>query len=277
MNYYFYNARHYDPEIGRFVTADTVIDGELSTQGWNRYSYCRNNPIIYRDPTGHDARDSIWSVADAVGEKIRNVGEGIRNVGEKVTQPLRNAGEWLRDKLQGNKESANNRTGKSNNAAFKPSIVNGVEVPLQKDSLPYITSYYGDREITNAKGEKVKQFHPGVDAVPQKNAKGQWMMKEERRGTPIINLGDGKVKFAGEKEGYGKTVIIDHGKGVESLYAHLDDISVQTGQSLKKGNQVGDLGYTGSMRGTGPHIHWEIRKDGRTINPKGTSIEMETK
>ena len=51
--YYFYNARHYDPEIGRFVTADTVIDGELSTQGWNRFSYCKGNPIVYKDPTGH--------------------------------------------------------------------------------------------------------------------------------------------------------------------------------------------------------------------------------
>jgi RHS repeat-associated protein len=61
--YYFYNARHYDPEIARFVTADNVIDGEKKdengkiissdTQGWNRFSYVRNNPILYKDPTGH--------------------------------------------------------------------------------------------------------------------------------------------------------------------------------------------------------------------------------
>ena len=51
--YYFYNARHYDPEISRFVTADNVIDGEFDTQGWNRYSYTKGNPIIYKDPTGH--------------------------------------------------------------------------------------------------------------------------------------------------------------------------------------------------------------------------------
>jgi RHS repeat-associated protein len=51
--YYFYNARHYDPEIGRFVTPDTVIDGENSTQGWNRFAYVHNNPIRYKDPTGH--------------------------------------------------------------------------------------------------------------------------------------------------------------------------------------------------------------------------------
>ena len=51
--YYFYNARHYDPEIGRFVTADNVVPDQFSTQSWNRFSYCRNNPIIYKDPTGH--------------------------------------------------------------------------------------------------------------------------------------------------------------------------------------------------------------------------------
>ncbi|MBN2039233.1 MAG: hypothetical protein JW864_04270 [Spirochaetes bacterium] len=51
---YYYNSRQYNAEIGRFVTADTVIDGELDTQGWNRYSYCKNNPIMYKDPTGHE-------------------------------------------------------------------------------------------------------------------------------------------------------------------------------------------------------------------------------
>ena len=52
-NFYFYNARHYDPEIARFVTADTVIDGEYSVKGWNRYMYVAGNPIRYKDPTGH--------------------------------------------------------------------------------------------------------------------------------------------------------------------------------------------------------------------------------
>ena len=50
--YYYYNARHYDPEISRFITADSVIDGVYNTQGWNRYSYVKGNPIRYSDPTG---------------------------------------------------------------------------------------------------------------------------------------------------------------------------------------------------------------------------------
>ncbi|MBN2041273.1 MAG: RHS repeat-associated core domain-containing protein [Spirochaetes bacterium] len=52
-NFYYYNARHYNAEVSRFVTPDTVIDGEFDTQGWNRYAYVKGNPVIYKDPTGH--------------------------------------------------------------------------------------------------------------------------------------------------------------------------------------------------------------------------------
>ncbi|WP_032927083.1 SpvB/TcaC N-terminal domain-containing protein [Leptospira santarosai] len=53
--FYFYNARYYDPGIARFTSADTIIDGEWDTQGWNRFSYVKGNPIGAKDPTGHDA------------------------------------------------------------------------------------------------------------------------------------------------------------------------------------------------------------------------------
>ncbi|PKA16775.1 hypothetical protein CH363_05060 [Leptospira haakeii] len=52
-NFYFYNARYYDPQIARFTSADSVIDGSEDTQGWNKYTYTKNNPIKYKDPTGH--------------------------------------------------------------------------------------------------------------------------------------------------------------------------------------------------------------------------------
>jgi len=52
-NFYFYNARYYDPEVCRFVTADNIVDGELSAIGWNRYAYVKGNPVVGKDPTGH--------------------------------------------------------------------------------------------------------------------------------------------------------------------------------------------------------------------------------
>jgi RHS repeat-associated protein len=78
--YYFYNARHYDPEIGRFVTADNQIDGQYDTQGWNRYSYVKNNPIIYKDPTGHNAvTDFLGNVASGVKEQATSIKDSVVN------------------------------------------------------------------------------------------------------------------------------------------------------------------------------------------------------
>ena len=59
--YYYYNARHYDPQIARFTAADSIIDGVYNTQGWNRYSYVKGNPIRYKDPTGRE--DEGWGDA----------------------------------------------------------------------------------------------------------------------------------------------------------------------------------------------------------------------
>ncbi|PJZ64920.1 hypothetical protein CH371_15575 [Leptospira wolffii] len=58
-SFYFYNARYYDPQIARFTSADTIIDGARSTQGWNRFSYVAGNPIRFKDPTGHFVRGSF--------------------------------------------------------------------------------------------------------------------------------------------------------------------------------------------------------------------------
>ena len=67
------------------------------------------------------------------------------------------------------------------------------------------------------------------------------------------------------RHGYGKEVVVDHGYGYTSRYAHLHDIDVKKGQKLKRGEVIGTLGSTG--RSTGPHLHYEIRKDGRAVNP----------
>ena len=76
-NLYFFNARHYDPEIARFVTADTVTDGPMTVKGWNRYMYVGGNPIMYKDPTGHEGvGDIMQDAALTSGEKILMGGGG---------------------------------------------------------------------------------------------------------------------------------------------------------------------------------------------------------
>jgi murein DD-endopeptidase MepM/ murein hydrolase activator NlpD len=85
-------------------------------------------------------------------------------------------------------------------------------------------------------------------------------------GTEIYATGDGKVvKAEFNHYGYGKEVVIDHGFGYKTIYAHLRKILVEPGQKVKRGQVIGTLGNTG--RSTGPHLHYEVRKNNRPVNP----------
>ncbi|RJO67168.1 MAG: hypothetical protein C4523_10180 [Myxococcales bacterium] len=75
----------------------------------------------------------------------------------------------------------------------------------------------------------------------------------------------GTVSFAGEKGGYGKLVVVDHPNGYQTVYGHLDSIEVEPGERVRQGQAIARSGETG--RSTGPHLHFEIRKDGRPQNP----------
>ena len=116
-----------------------------------------------------------------------------------------------------------------------------------------ITSYYGMRVHPIFKQQK---FHSGIDiGAPM--------------GTPVRASNSGKVIFAGWYGGYGKVVIIDHGRvngqATTTLYAHLSVIGVSQGQSIAKSQVIGNVGSTGYS--TGPHLHFEVRVNGSTVNP----------
>ncbi len=84
-------------------------------------------------------------------------------------------------------------------------------------------------------------------------------------GTPVQAADGGEIIFAGWWDGYGKAVIIDHGKGISTLYGHMSRIYVQKDQNIQKGHVVGLIGSTGFS--TGPHLHFEVRKAGAVQNP----------
>jgi len=101
-----------------------------------------------------------------------------------------------------------------------------------------------------------RRMHTGVDiAGPGIN------------GATVVAAGDGRVIATGWRGGYGNTIIIDHGDGVTTLYAHLQSggIHVSTGQQVRAGQRIGSVGSTGNS--TGPHLHWEVRINGQPRNP----------
>ena len=85
-------------------------------------------------------------------------------------------------------------------------------------------------------------------------------------GTAIKAVAKGKVVFAGYKGSYGYLVKVDHGKGVETWYAHCSKLYVKQGQKVSAGSKIAAVGSTGNS--TGPHLHLEIRINGAAVNPQ---------
>lgn len=84
-------------------------------------------------------------------------------------------------------------------------------------------------------------------------------------GTPIYTTADGVVTHAGWQSGYGRLVKIQHAFGIETRYAHMSKLRVKKGQRVSRGDRIGDMGSTG--RSTGTHLHYEVRVNGKAINP----------
>lgn len=123
-------------------------------------------------------------------------------------------------------------------------------LPIKEGLYKSISSGYGMRVHPVLKKER---FHHGIDFAAA-------------LGTPVRATADGEViEVAFKKNTYGNMVRIKHDNGVETLYAQLQDYTVQEGQKVQRGEMVGHVGNSG--RSTAPHLHYEVRVDGRTVNP----------
>ena len=114
----------------------------------------------------------------------------------------------------------------------------------------YITGNWGFRIHPIS---KKRSLHKGIDLGG-------------RIGTPVYACARGRVTFAGTSRGYGKLIVLKHSKGYTSWYAHLNSIRVKTGQIIPSQAQIGTLGKTGNV--TGPHLHFEIRKNNKSLDPR---------
>jgi len=117
---------------------------------------------------------------------------------------------------------------------------------------PEVSSGYGARhDPING----TQRFHTGVDVAAQE-------------GSPVLAAAPGVVRSAGRRGGYGNAVEIDNGGGVSTLYGHASALAVKEGDRVTAGQPVAFVGHTG--RATGSHLHFEVRKDGKPIDPQST-------
>jgi murein DD-endopeptidase MepM/ murein hydrolase activator NlpD len=137
---------------------------------------------------------------------------------------------------------------------FSPSTFPGmIDDP---NAIPSIWPVHGT--LTAGFGQRMDPFsgegafHPGVDIA-------------DAMGTDVVATGDGLVIEAEPDAGYGRSILIDHGDGITTRYAHLGRIFVVVGEQVKQGEIIGAIGMSG--RTTGPHLHYEVRIHGTPVNP----------
>ena len=123
-------------------------------------------------------------------------------------------------------------------------------MPVKGTDIYRISSYYGHRTDPFY---KVTKFHGGIDFSGPV-------------GLGIYATGDGVVsRVESNKSGYGNNIVIDHGYGYKTRYAHLHSFSVKKGDKVKRGQEIGKMGNTG--KSTAPHLHYEVIKNNKTVNP----------
>lgn len=149
---------------------------------------------------------------------------------------------------------------KGNYSEIQNKFVENKELFNNIPALRPVNSSFGDRfGMRYHPILKRKRMHHGLDFL-------------SNTGEIVIAPGDGVVTYIGKRGGYGKVVRINHGFGYETLYAHLSKYKVKKGQKVKRGELIALSGNSGSLS-TGPHLHYEVRHNGISLNPRNFIFE----
>lgn len=185
--------------------------------------------------------DNLKGMENKKQSIINNLSAKEKELQDKIGD-LTDFNQDLQDKLDGVFDDINNGNGGGSG--------NSQGETFLRPTNGRVSSEYGKRihPITGAAG-----FHTGIDLASSS-------------GTPIKSSKSGTVVFSGWQNGYGNTVIVDHGGGYQTLYAHCSSLKVSKGQKVTRGETIALVGSTGNS--TGPHLHFEVRKDGKHQNPR---------
>lgn len=187
-------------------------------------------------------------------EKVTVIAYGVK---EKVEEEVQSGSTSGNSSSNSNSSSSNNssnsNSNSSNNSSNNNSSSNSGNSGSTSSSSRYIHPLKGAGRISSTYGPRWGTFHYGIDyAAPA--------------GTPIYASRAGKVIYSAYNQGgYGKLIIIEHNDGTQSYYGHCSSLYVQVGQNVGQGERIAGVGTTGQS--TGNHLHFEIRVNGKPVNP----------
>lgn len=155
------------------------------------------------------------------------------------------------------------------------------EASAQEEALQALTGYFEDRQallasapsIWPVRGWVTSDYGYRLDPFTAQQTGHHGMDIANADGTPIVAPADGTVVYAADGQGYGNVLVIDHGSGIKTRYAHLKKSEVRTGERVRRGQLIAQLGNTG--RSTGPHLHYEVRVNGVPENPRKFILETD--
>ena len=208
-------------------------------------TYYAHRSIYGMDPID----DGIWKGGTGGHDKYQNLrnyknsGEALVDINIKIDQVKQKMDVYS----QSLTEVINLTKENEDMLASIPSIK-----PVRSDKLPRSVKLLSGFGYRIHPIYKVRKLHTGIDFTAP-------------RGTPIIATGDGVIEKAGRGSGYGNRVVINHGYGYQTQYAHMFKIEVKVGQKVKRGDQIGLVGSTGAS--TAPHCHYEVMHKGKKVNP----------
>jgi murein DD-endopeptidase MepM/ murein hydrolase activator NlpD len=227
------------------------INAELSNMATHITDLYKKDGEVNRVVFGLDPIDeNVWNGGVGGHEKYKML-NNYGSTGEMLSESLTKV-DQLKRQLELQKNSLdtvyNLAIKKEKRLASIPSIK-----PVRSDQLKRHIHSLSGFGIRLHPVHKVKKLHKGIDFTAPK-------------GTSIQATGDGKVvKVEKKSNGSGNSVTIDHGYGYKTLYAHMYTITVKTGERVKKGQEIGKVGSTGTS--TAPHCHYEVIVNGKSVNP----------
>jgi murein DD-endopeptidase MepM/ murein hydrolase activator NlpD len=173
---------------------------------------------------------------------------GIGGVGQVRDMPARELRDGL-DRLDARFSASGEQLSVLESLLFTRRLDQAATPSRMPIAQTWITSGFGGRADPFGGGAA---FHKGIDF-------------HASLGDPVMAVADGVVSYAGTRSGYGNVVEIDHGNGYVTRYAHNSRLLVKVGELVHRGDQVARAGSTG--RSTGAHVHFEVWRDGRVVNP----------